>query len=70
MTPLTEIEKFFKEYDFKDKEIQLKVGEKIINPELFVKTHIRILNHNKGNKRFLPYYLRLEKLYKILKLEL
>ena len=39
--------------------IQLKDGEFVSNVALFVTNHIAVLEANKGNKRFLPYWDRL-----------
>lgn len=38
--------------------------EYVNNPELFVKSHVSILEANSGNKTFLPYYKRLLAYYK------
>lgn len=49
------------------KEIQLSAHEKIIDVPKFIEHHYTILISNPKNKRFLPYYERLLKLYNLLK---
>jgi len=44
--------------------ISLSIGETITDVPYMVKNHITILKSNPGNRTFLPYYLRLLKLYK------
>ena len=48
-------------------EVILDQATKLTNTSVFVKTHIRILESNPGNSRYLPYYKRLIKLVEILK---
>jgi len=63
MKSIKEIEDYFNNQDFSNKPVSIKESEVINDIELFVKTHIQYLKHNKGNKRFLPYYNRLLLLY-------
>lgn len=65
---LEELESFFDNYYERNKaeEINLSGCEVIVDPIKFYKTHINYLRNNKGNKMFLPYYERLEKLKAIL----
>ena len=70
MTSLNTIEKFFDDYDFKGRKVTISHCEKVIDCKRFIDTNIRILKNNSGNKLFLPYYERINKLYKILKSEL
>jgi len=51
--------------DYKD--VKLKNGLKVSNPQLFVNSHIEILERNANNKRFKPYYERLLNFYLITK---
>lgn len=67
MTPLPQIETYFKEHPPVDAPLQLSECEQIISPKVFLKSHLRILKKNPGNRAVLPYYLRLEKFYKLLK---
>ena len=41
------------------KTYKLDNGTTIINVEKFVNSHLKYLESNPGNKRFMPYYLRL-----------
>lgn len=41
----------------------------ILNSKNFYESHIAMLERNKGNKTFLPYYDRLLKFYNIIKLQ-
>lgn len=68
MTKLTTIEDFFKDYDYKDGVVKLDDCTKIIDLKKFVDSHISILKKNSGNRRFLPYYERLHKIYLITKI--
>jgi len=43
--------------------IQLSPGETTNNIKLFLKTHIRIVDSNPGNRAGLPYYNRLLRYY-------
>jgi len=69
-TSLKTIEDFFKNYNFTDKKISISKCEKVIDTKKFVFSHIEILKNNAGNKVFMPYYSRIEKLYLILKSEI
>lgn len=68
MTPLKEIEGYFKEYPFSKKSLEINNHTKITDLETFVNSHISILKANPGNKRYLPYYERLYKVYLICKI--
>ena len=70
MTSLNTIEKFFEDFDFNGRKVTISQCEKVIDCKKFVETNIRILKNNSGNKLFLPYYERINKLYLILKAEL
>lgn len=62
-----ELEDFFNKYQFQDVEIKLGEHETIADTEKFVMSHLQAIKSNSGNRTFLPYYNRLVKLYKILK---
>jgi hypothetical protein len=47
--------------------VQLTKQELITDVKKFVSNHISVLENNAGNYRFLPYFNRLLKLYKICK---
>lgn len=73
MTHVDEIIEFFSnhfDYDFnKHKDIiKLTQSETIKDLETFLDSHISILKDNSGNKRYLPYYDRLYKVYLIAKI--
>lgn len=70
MTKINVIEKFFEDYDFKGREIEITECEKVLDVSKFVENHIKILKKNSGNALYMPYYNRLEKLYLLLKSEL
>lgn len=65
MTPLATIEEYFKNNRPITGPVELNSSTRIIDTEKFVQAHITILKNNSGNRVYLPYYLRLEKLYKI-----
>lgn len=67
MIPLKEIEKFFDDYEFDNKDIKIDICTTVTTSKRLVDSHIKILKANKGNKTFIPYYDRLKKLYLILK---
>jgi len=55
---------FWAGFDFDTAE-PISIGcEKVICLRTFVNAHISYLKHNKGNKTYLPYWLRLEKVTK------
>lgn len=60
---------FFDNNEIPEQEIRLNEAEVVKNPKLFVETHLTVLKRNRGNKAMLPYYLRLEKFYLIVKNE-
>lgn len=62
MTPLSEIEAYFKTNP-PTKCVKIAVGQTIINPAKFVEGHIGTLKNNPGNKVFMPYYERLRDYY-------
>ena len=70
MNKLDEIEKFFKDYDFEGRQIKISQCERVLNVKNFVESHIKMLRANTGNKRYLPYFDRINKLYLLLKSEL
>ena len=60
---------FFGNYDFKNNELELNHFTKITNLKNFVNTQISYLKANSGKKLFLPYFDRLNEVYKKLKYE-
>lgn len=60
---------FFDNYDFKNNELELNHFTKITNLKNFVNTQISYLKANSGKKLFLPYFDRLNEVYKKLKYE-
>jgi hypothetical protein len=64
LTPLPQIETYFKEHPPTEQPTQLDACTRICSPKQFLKTHFRILKKNPGNRAVLPYYLRLEQFYK------
>ena len=64
MSKLETIKTFFDNYKFDKNVLVLDQCTKILNVEKYVKTNIKLLESNSGNKLFLPYFLRLEKVYK------
>jgi hypothetical protein len=58
---------FFDNYDFKNNELELNHFTKITNLKNFVNTQISYLQANSGKKLFLPYFDRLNEVYKKLK---
>jgi hypothetical protein len=62
---LPELKLYFQNAKLPDS-IQLKNGEFIYDVKLFVSGHISVLESNKGNRRFIPYYSRLVELFEIL----
>lgn len=61
---LQELEKLFKENDFKG-EIRLDKCTLVTDTKKFVQSHVKALKSNPKNKTYLPYWDRLIKLYKI-----
>ena len=68
MANLKEIILHFENYDFETDKIKLNECSTITNLKNFVDSHISILKSNSGNKRFLPYFDRLHKVYLITKI--
>lgn len=64
MATLTIIKEFFDNYDYLTNEVTINKAEKITDLKKFVEVNISYLEHNTGNKRFLPYYNRLLFVYK------
>lgn len=62
MTPLSEIEAYFKSNP-PTKCVKISPGETIYDPALFVETQIGYLKANPGNKTYLPYYYKLRDYY-------
>lgn len=58
---------FFDEIENLPDSIQLDRTSRITDVQGFIQSHVTILQANKGNKSFMPYYLRLVQLYNILK---
>jgi hypothetical protein len=64
MTPLHIIEAWYNENkDTLPQNHQLTPHERINDLKSFIEKSIIVLKSNKGNRTFLPYYHRLEKLY-------
>ena len=62
---LEELKDFFSSIEL-PKEIVLNSHSFIKNVQLMVDSHLSVLERNKGNKTFLPYYERLMILYRLL----
>lgn len=60
---LKEIENYFKDVEFTDDHIQIDQCTIVTNIEKFYNTHLETLKKNSGNKLFMPFYMRLLKLY-------
>ena len=58
---------FFDNYDFKNNELELNHFTKITDLKTFVNTHVSYLKSNSGKRIFLPYFNRLNDVYKKLK---
>jgi len=67
MVSLKEIENYFKQVEFTDDHLQLDQCSTITNLEKFYNSHLQALKKNSGDKRFMPYYMRLLKFYYIYK---
>tara|TARA_R110000737_G_scaffold47093_1_gene66952 strand:- start:2996 stop:3199 length:204 start_codon:yes stop_codon:yes gene_type:complete len=67
MSNLKTMIEFFDNYDFKNNELELNHFTKITNLKNFVNTQISYLKANSGKKLFLPYFDRLNEVYKKLK---
>ena len=67
-TEIEILEDFFKELTTDNQPIQLNASSRIIDLSIFVKNHLAIVKTNNGNKRFLPYLNRLQKLKIVLTL--
>ncbi len=59
------LEDFFKGLEL-PKTIQLSESENIIFPKLFVASHLCLIRANNGNKTFIPYAIRLNRLKEFL----
>jgi hypothetical protein len=62
---LMELEAYFSGIEVQP--LRLDKVSNIINPRLFVESHISLLKSNNGNNRFFPYLRRLQKYKSILK---
>jgi hypothetical protein len=62
---MKELELFFQNYKGSN-EIRLNAWTYIHDIKYFVSSHLDALKSNKGNRTFLPYYMRLNELYKLL----
>ncbi len=67
MIKVETVEKYFKKFDHPAEPILLQDGQTIVDSQLFVESHIATLKKNSGKIRFLPYYNRLIKYYKLCK---
>ncbi len=57
---LSELETFFKDFDF-PASVDLAQFERVLYPRKFVDANIKILRAMRGEKAYLPYYTRLLK---------
>ncbi len=62
---LTQLEAYFSSVKL-PQTLQLSEGEFITDLRLFVDNHISILYNNSGKPTFVPYYLRLIKIYNLI----
>lgn len=62
---LKDVNKFYQDFEIPKEEIRLDSATLILDPEKMVKSHIAILDYNPGNKRLMPYWERLKKVYQI-----
>ena len=60
------LEDYFNKIDLPKENIKLNDSSMITNVSLFVGTHLATVKANNGNKTFLPYLDRLQKLKKII----
>lgn len=67
MTRLEDIKAYFKDYNFTDTRIRLNACSEVLDLKKFVETNIAILESNSGNKRYIPYFERLKRVYEICK---
>ena len=65
---LPDLETFFKTAKYPD-EIRIDECSTITNVEKMVKSHIKFLKANSGNRKFQPYYDRLILVYRTLNQE-
>jgi len=63
---IAELEAFFQVAKFSDVPIRINVWSQIIDPSLFVRSHLSIVKGQNGNERYLPYLERLQELKLIL----
>ena len=64
--PLAEIKDYLQNNEVPT-QFQLNECTLISDTKTFIDTHLSILEHNKGNKTFTPYYERLCEFYKKVK---
>lgn len=62
---MQEMELFFENYKGNN-EIRLNAWTYVDDIEKFVSSHLTALKSNKGNRTYLPYYTRLNELYRLL----
>lgn len=62
---LQEILVFFENFEPPQTELRISCCEVIVNQKKFIKSHISAVKANSGKKTFLPYYLRLKKVYDV-----
>lgn len=67
-TEIEILEDFFKELTTDNQPIQLNASSTITDVSIFVKNHLATVKANNGNKTFLPYLNRLQKLKIVLTL--
>lgn len=64
---LSELKEFFHEVDIPPGPIKLDDASTIIDLRKMIDSHIKYLEGNSGRKCFLPYYMRLVKVFRHIK---
>lgn len=65
-TKFADLEAFFKDAKYPTGSLQFDVGVVITNCKIFVESHMKFLRAHRGERLFLPYFLRLVRLKEIL----
>lgn len=60
------LEEYFNNHRLPEVPVQLNKGEKIVDMDKFITSHLRTIKVNNGNEVFLPHLNRLKKLKKIM----
>lgn len=63
---IADMEQFFKSVTLPEAPVRIDKCSRIINIELFIKTHLSIVKSQNGNTRYIPYLDRLIELKRIL----